>query len=62
MKKTHLNSDSNSRSQNLEELTGMGFDEINYSPMLPVGKAALQQGATRLTSIPKLMVEDDLNI
>ena len=56
------NSDSNSGSQNLEELTGMGFDENNYSPIPPVGKTASQQGATRLTSTPKLMMEADLNI
>ena len=55
-------SDSNLRSQNLEELTGMGFDENNYSPIPPVGKASSQQGATRLTSTPKLMVGADLNI
>ena len=55
-------SDSNLRSQNLEELTGMDFDENNYSPIPPVGKAASQQGATRLTSAPKLMVGADLNI
>ena len=55
-------SDSNSRSQNLEELTGMGFDENNYSPIPPVGKTASQQGATRPTSTPKLMVGADLNI
>ena len=40
----------------------MGFDENNYSPIPPVGKAALQQGATRLTSTPKLMVGAELNI
>ena len=55
-------SDSNLRSQNLEELTGMGFDENNYSPIPPVGKNASQQEATRLTSTPKLIVEADLNI
>ena len=40
----------------------MGFDEINYIPIPPVGKAASQQGATRLTSTPKLKAGDDLNI
>ena len=40
----------------------MGFNENNYSPIPPVGKAASQQGATRLTSTPKLTVEADLNI
>ena len=54
-------SDSNSRSQNLEELTGMGFDEKNYSPIPPVSKVASQQGATRPTSTPNLMVGADLN-
>ena len=54
-------SDSNSRTQNLEELTGMGFDENNYSPIPPVSKVASQQGATRPTSTPKLMVGADLN-
>ena len=57
-----FDSDSNSRSQNLEELTGMGFDENNYIPIPPVGKAASQQGTPRLTSTPKLMVGADLNI
>ena len=40
----------------------MGFDENNYSPIPPVSKVALQQGATRPTSTPKLMVGADLNI
>ena len=31
-------SNSNLRSQNLEELTGTGFDENNYSPIPPIGK------------------------
>ena len=35
-----LDSDSNSGPHNLEELTGMGFDENNYSPIPPVGNAA----------------------
>ena len=39
----------------------MGFDENNYSPIPPVGKTASQQGASRPTSTPKLMVEADLN-
>ena len=54
-------SDSNLRSQNLEKLTGMGFDENNYSPIPPVGKTAAQLGAMRPTSTPKLMVGADLN-
>ena len=49
-------------SKNLEDLTGMGFDENNYSPIPPVGKATSQQGVARLTSTPKPMVEADLNI
>ena len=40
----------------------MSFDENNYSPIPLVGKNALQQGTTRLTSTPKLMVGTDLNI
>ena len=56
------NSNSNSGSQILEESTGVGFDENNFSPILPVGKTASQQGATRLTSTHKLMMEADLNI
>ena len=55
------NSNSNLGSQNLE-LTGTGFDENNYSPIPPAGKTASQQGATRLTSTPKLMMEANLNI
>ena len=37
-------SDSNLGSHNSEEMTGMGFDENNYSPIPPVGNAASQQG------------------
>ena len=55
-------SNSNSGSQNSEESTGVGFDENNFSPIPPVGKAASQQRATRPTSTPKLMMEADLNI
>ena len=55
-------SDSNSRTQNMEELTGMGFDENNYSPIPPVSKVTSQQGTTRPTSTPKPMVGTDLNI
>ena len=51
-----------SGSQNSEESTGAGFDENNFSPIPPVGKTASQQGATRLTSTPKLMMEANLNI
>ena len=45
-----------------EEITGMGFDKNNFSPIPPVGKTALLQGTTRLTSTPKPMMEADLNI
>ena len=55
-------SNSNLGSQNSEESTGVGFDENNFSPIPPVGKIASQQGATRLTSTPKLMMEANLNI
>ena len=55
-------SDSNSRTQNMEELIGMGFDENNYSPIPPVSKVASQQGTTRPTSTPKPMVGAELNI
>ena len=55
-------SDANSRTQNMEELTGMGFNEINYSSIPPVSKVTSQQGTTRPTSTPKPMVGTDLNI
>ena len=45
----------------MEELTGMGFDENNYSPIPPVGNATSQQGAARPTSTPKPVVDADLN-
>ena len=38
-------SDSNSGPHNSEEMTGMGFDENNYSPIPHVGNTASQQGA-----------------
>ena len=38
-------SNSNLGSHNSEEMTGMGFDENNYSPIPPVGNTASQQGA-----------------
>ena len=38
-------SNSNLKLHNLEELTAMGFDENNYSPIPPVGNASSQQGA-----------------
>ena len=40
-------SDSNSGTQNMEELVGMDFNENNYNPIPPVSKVALQQGTTR---------------
>ena len=55
-------SDSNSGSHNSEEMTGMGFDPNNYSPIPPVGNAASQQGAALPTSTPKPVVEADMNI
>ena len=54
--------DSDSNPQNLEESTGVGFDENNFSPIPPADKTASQQRTTRLTSTPKLMMEADLNI
>ena len=54
--------DSNSNSQNSEKSTGVGFHENNFSSIPLVGKTASQQGTTRSTSIPKLMMETDLNI
>ena len=57
---TH-DSDSNSGSHNSEEMTGMGFDENNYSPIPLVGNAASQQGAAWPTSTPKPVVEADMN-
>ena len=50
-------SDSNLGSHNSEKMTGMGFDENNYSPIPPVGNATPQQGA----ATPKPVVEADLN-
>ena len=55
-------SNSNSRSQNLEDLTGTGFDVNNCSPIPPVGKATSQQGVAILTLTPKPRVDADLNI
>ena len=55
-------SDSNSRTQNMEELTGMSFNENSYSPIPPVRKVASQQGTTRPTSTPKPTVGAELNI
>ena len=54
--------DSDSNSQNLEESTGVGFDGNNFSPIPPVDQTASQQRTTRLTLMPKPMMEDDLNI
>ena len=55
-------SDPNSRTQNMEEFTGMGFDENNYSQIPPVSKVTSQQRTTRPTSTPRPMVGTDLNI
>ena len=46
---------------NSEEMTGVGFDENNYSPIPPVGNAASQQGAAWPTSKPKPVVEANMN-
>ena len=54
-------SNSNLGPHNLEELTGMGFDENNYSPIPPVGNATSEQGAARPTPTPKPVVDADLN-
>ena len=54
-------SNSNSGSHNSEEMTGIGFDPNNYSPIPPVGNAASQQGAALPTSTPKPVVEANMN-
>ena len=54
-------SDSNSGSHSTEEMTGMGFDPNKYSPIPPVGNAALQQGAALPAFTPKPVVEADMN-
>ena len=56
------NSDSNLGSHSTEDMTGMGFDPNNYSPIPPVGNAVLQQGAALPTSTSKPVGEADLNI
>ena len=56
------NSNSNSGSHSTEDMTVMGFDPNNYSPIPPVGNAALQQGAALPTFMPKPVGETDLNI
>ena len=55
------NSNSNSGSHSTEEMIGMGFDPNNYSPIPPVGNAASQQGAALPTSMPKPVVEANMN-
>ena len=55
-------SDSNSGSLSSKHTTGMGFDPNNYSPIPPVGNAALQQsGAALPTSTPRPTGGTDLN-
>ena len=54
--------DSKLGSHSIEDMTGMGFDPNNYSPIPPVGNAALQQGAALPTSMLKPVREADLNI
>ena len=44
-----------------EEMTGMGFDSNNYSPIPPVGNVVLQQGTALPTSTPKPVVEANMN-
>ena len=58
---TH-DSDSNVESQSTDDMTGMGFDPNNFSPIPPVGNAAIQQGAALPTSMSKPVGEIDLNI
>ena len=55
-------SNSNLGTHSTEDMTGMGFDPNNYSPIPPVGNADLQQGAALPTSMPKPVGEADLNI
>ena len=49
------------RTQNMEMYEGMGFDENNYSPILPVSQATTQSRSPRLTSTPKPEEEQILN-
>ena len=49
------------RMLNMEEYEGMGFDENNYSPILPVSRASSKSAATRPTSTPKPEDEHILN-
>ena len=58
---TH-DSDSNSESQSTDDMTGMGFDPNNFSPIPPVGNVAIQQGAALPTSMPKSVGEIELKI
>ena len=45
-----------------EDMTGMGFDPNNYSPIPPVANAALQQpGAALPTSTPRSVEGTDFN-
>ena len=55
-------SNSNSRSQNLEELTGMGFDENNYSPYHRLVKLLHSKEQQDRHQHLNLMVEANLNI
>ena len=61
MPQTH-NLDTNSESWSTDDMTGMGFDPNNFSPIPPVGNATIQQGAALPTSMPKPVGEIDLNI
>ena len=55
-------SDSNLGLLSIEDMTGMGFDPNNYSPIPPVGNAASQQpGAALPTSTPRPVGGADFN-
>ena len=49
------------RTLNMEMYEGMGFDENNYSPIPPVGRATSQSRSDRPTSTPKPEEEQYLN-
>ena len=54
--------DSNSGSHSIGDITGLGFDPNNYSPIPPIGNAVLQQpGAALPTSTPRPVGGANLN-
>ena len=56
-------SDSNSGSLSIKDMTGMGFDPNNYSTIPPVGNAASQQpGAALPASTPRPALEGPISI